>query len=206
MSANVEEETFSNYGLSEHEFEHFEVVKHEPVLERNDDDLHQRKAISVDQDFVDNLYDQDFEIVDDEVVDETQSPQSLKKIAAAAVQNDSGYIGCESSKKTEQSELLDDFDMDMEENDSPILTSKDLGADIEVESTELRCFASLLDRIASSFSLTSYVEMLMMIVVVSSSLFMIFIGDKNEGGTMLSGKKAAIQFYYDSLNKEQILN
>merc|ERR1712107_519339 len=86
------------------------------------------------------------------------------------------------------------------------LTSKDLGADIDVEFTELRCFASLLDRIASSFSLTSYVEMLMIIVVVSSSLFMIFIGDKNEGGTMLRGKKAAIQFYYDSLNKEQILN
>jgi len=201
MSVNVEEETISNSGLPEHE--HFEVVKHEPVLERNDDDLHQRKAISVDQDFVDNLYDQDFEIVDDEVVDETQSPQSLKKIAAAAVQNDSGYIGCESNKKTEQSELLD---FDMEENACPILTSKDLGADIEVESTELRCFASLLDRIASSFSLTSYVEMLMMIVVVSSSLFMIFIGDINEVGTMLSGKKAAIQFYYDSLNKEQILN
>merc|ERR1712098_656240 len=145
------------------------------VLERNDD-LHQRKAISVDQDFVDNLYDQDFEIVDDEVVDETQSPQSLKKIAAAAVQNDSGYIGCESSKKTEQSKMLDDFDMDMEEN-GPILTSKDLGADIEVEFTELRCFASLLDRFASSLSLAPYVEMLMMIVVISSTLFMIFMGD-----------------------------
>merc|ERR1719348_2798857 len=201
MSANVEEETISDSELHEH----FEVVKHEPVLERNDD-LHQRKTISVDQYFVDNLYDQDFEIVYADDEDETQSPQSLKKIASAAVQNDSGYIGCESSKKTEQSELLDDFDIDMEENVSPILTSKDLGADIEVEFTELRCFASLLDRIASSFSLSSYVELLMMIVVVSSSLFMIFIGDKNEVGTMLSGKKAAIQFYYDNLNKEQIMN
>merc|ERR1711915_486748 len=154
--------------------------------------------------FVDKLYDQDFEIVDGEVVDETQSPQSLKNIAAAAVQDDSGYIGCESksNKKMELSELLDDFDT--EENAFPILTSKDLGADIEVESTELRCFASLLDRFAFTFSLAPYVEMLMMIVVLSSTLFMIFMGDKNEDGTKLRGKKAAIQFYYDSLNNEPV--
>ena len=55
-----------------------------------------RKTISVDQEFVDTLYDQDIEFSEDC----SPSPPSLKKMAAAAVHNDSGYEGLDSNKKS----------------------------------------------------------------------------------------------------------
>ena len=72
--------------------------------------------------------------------------------------------------------------------------------------SKVSSFAPLLDRCSYdfSFSMAPFVELLSIMVVVFSILFMVYMGDStNEVGTRLSGKRAAIQFYYDSINKNK---
>jgi len=226
-NANVEGETIINSGFDAPE--DFENVGHETNLGNNEfpqrkvisvdqefveslNDLHPKKAIGVDKEFVDTLYDQDFEFVENVIgEDVTHSPLSLKKIAAAVVQNDSGYTGsptrCDSGEKADHSSVEDYFQL--EENVCPILpSSKVLVSENanEDKTEEVRSFAPLLDRCAYdySFSMAPLVELLTILVVVFSILFMVYMGDTTkEVGTRLSGKRAAIQFYYDSINKNR---
>ena len=82
--------------------EYFKDYKYE---EGQSSEIHQkRKTISVDQEFVNTIYDQDFEnFVDADRDHCLKSPPTLKKMAAAAaVHNDSGYEGFDSNKKAQQ--------------------------------------------------------------------------------------------------------
>ena len=98
------------------------------------------------------------------------SPQSQKDLASQATgMNDSGYEGQNSQVKPRKT-----------------LTFKEpLMEEEEVEETE-----SLL---------SSVLEMVKMLVVVASLLYMVFMTDSSAGSGAVGGKRAAIQFYYESL-------
>ena len=86
---------------------------------------------------------------------------------------------------------------------SKVLISENSNED---KTEEVRSFAPLLDRCVYdySFSMAPLVELLTILVVVFSIFFMVYMGDTTkEVGTRLSGKRAAIQFYYDSINKNR---
>jgi len=194
--AQVDEKSFDKVAVPKWKMElmseYFKDYKYE---EGPSSEIHQkRKTISVDQEFVNTIYDQDFENYVDADRDHClKSPPTLKKMAAAAaVHNDSGYEGFDSNKKAQQ-------DLVSQEESScskPI----PIRAEDEDDSEELRSIAPLLDKCSNSFSLVQFVEMTMVLVVIFSILSMIFMGDGHEAGARLGGKKAAIQFYYDSLN------
>ena len=108
----------------------------------------------------------------------------MKKIAAAVVQNDSGYTGsptrCDSGEKADHSSVEDYFQL--EENVYPILpSSKVLVSENanEDKTEEVRSFAPLLDRCVYdySFSMAPLVELLTILVVVFSIFFMVYMGD-----------------------------
>ena len=166
----------------------------------------QKKTIEVDSDFVSVIYDNDLNkaFLEEWGNDQPEclTPPSLKTIAAAAVHNDSGYEGNDSSKKlTEDSfnfvkrKLLDDFS---EEEDLSLTALDDANA---------KSFTALFDRHADEDYSNMLVEFVMMMIVFASICYMIFMGDL-EGGleedsSRLGGKRAAIKFYYDSLERNK---
>ena len=119
--------------------------------------------------FIDN-YNAD-EAFNKGTVSEPQSPQSLKELASQATGvNDSGYEGQNSDIKPRK-----------------ILTFKEPKMEEEkVEEAE------------SDGMLASVLEDLKLYVVVASLLFMVYMTDSSAGAGSVGGKKAAIQFYYDS--------
>ena len=163
-----------------------------------------KKTIEVDSDFVNVIYDNDlnnaFLADKPEEEPECRTPPSLKTIAAAVVHNDSGYEGNDDSGKKSQlsfsfdkSKLLDHFSEE-EDRQSTILDDD-------------KSFTALFDKHTEDDYSTVLVEFVMMMIVFASVGYMIFMGDLDgdlgEDSTKLGGKRAAIQFYYDSLERNK---
>ena len=139
------------------------------------------KTIDVDEDFESVYYDNE---IDDETVEYEiiRSPKSLKKIAASAIHNDSGYEGLDiSGRKTPMGAVV------MHGMD----TRKRPPLDAQTVARMFNCQDEYGDM------RTRMVEAVAVILVVLSVILSVFMGHGDE--TNLGGKRAAIQFYYDSL-------
>lgn len=162
----------------------------------------QKKTIEIDSDFVNVIYDNDLNkaFMADKSEDEPEcrTPPSLKTIAAAAVHNDSGYEGNDSTKKSKEvsfdfdkCKLLDDFSEEEDLQSTVLLDNK--------------TFSSIFDKHTEEDFSTVLVEFVMMMIVFASVCYMIFMGDLEgdygEDSSRLGGKRAAIKFYYDSLER-----
>ena len=112
-----------------------------------------------------------------------KTPKSLKELASQAsmnLSNDSGYEGVDSSLKIRKKL---EFSLSEEKQE-------------QEERTEFRAEKGEEEEEGNSF-LASVLEILKMYVVVVSLLYMVYMSETTVGGD-LGGKKAAIQFYYDS--------
>ena len=110
-----------------------------------------------------------------------KTPKSLKELASQAsmnLSNDSGYEGVDSSLKIRKKL---EFSLSEEKQE---------------ERTEFRAEKGEEEEEGNSF-LASVLEILKMYVVVVSLLYMVYMSETTVGGD-LGGKKAAIQFYYES--------
>ena len=143
------------------------------------------KTIDVDEDFESVYYDNE---IDDETVEYEiiRSPKSLKKIASSAIQNDSGYEGLETSDRKSPMGAVK-HGMDTRKRPPPL--------DAETVARMFDCHDECGDM------RTRMVEAVAVLLVVLSVILSIFIGHGDE--TNLGGKRAAIQFYYDSLELER---
>ena len=143
------------------------------------------KTIDVDEDFESVYYDNE---IDDETVEYEiiRSPKSLKKIAASAIHNDSGYEGLETSGRKSPMGAVK-HGMDTRKRPPPL--------DAETLARMFNCQDECWDM------RTRMVEAVAVLLVVLSVILSIFIGHGDE--TNLGGKRAAIQFYYDSLELER---
>ena len=107
-----------------------------------------------------------------------KTPRSLKELASEAsvmnISNDSGYEGVNSGLK-----LRKNLEVNLTEEKKPMEKME-----YRAEEEELNFLGSMLD-------------ILKMYVVVVSLLYMVYMSESTVGGE-LGGKKAAIQFYYDS--------
>ena len=114
-----------------------------------------------------------------------KTPRSLKELASQAsmnLSNDSGYEGVDSGlkiRKKLQFSLIEEKKKQEEER------------------TEYRAENREEEEVEGNSFLTSVLEILKMYVVVVSLLYMVYMSETSVGGD-LGGKKAAIQFYYDS--------
>ena len=114
--------------------------------------------------------------------DVLKTPRSLKELASNAsmsLSNDSGYEGVDSGLKIRRKLEFSFTEKEKQEEMTEDRVEKESG---EVED--------------NSF-LGSMLEILKMYVVVVSLLYMVYMSETAVGGD-LGGKKAAIQFYYDS--------
>ena len=114
--------------------------------------------------------------------DVLKTPRSLKELASNAsmsLSNDSGYEGVDSGLKIRRKLEFSFTEEEKQEERTEDRVEKESG---EVED--------------NSF-LGSMLEILKMYVVVVSLLYMVYMSETSVGGD-LGGKKAAIQFYYDS--------
>ena len=114
--------------------------------------------------------------------DVLKTPRSLKELASNAsmsLSNDSGYEGVDSGLKIRRKLEFSFTEKEKQEEMTEDRVEKESG---EVED--------------NSF-LGSMLEILKMYVVVVSLLYMVYMSETSVGGD-LGGKKAAIQFYYDS--------
>ena len=143
------------------------------------------KTIDVDEDFESVYYDNE---IDDETVEYEiiRSPKSLKKIAASAIHNDSGYEGLETSGRKSPMGAVK-HGMDTRKRPPPL--------DAETVARMFDCHDECGDM------RTRMVEAVAVLLVVLSVILSIFMGHGDE--TNLGGKRAAIQFYYDSLELER---
>ena len=143
------------------------------------------KTIDVDEDFESVYYDNE---IDDETVEYEiiRSPKSLKKIAASAIHNDSGYEGLETSGSKSPVGAVK-YGMDTRERPPPL--------DAETVARMFDCQDECGDM------RTRMVEAVAVLLVVFSVILSVFMGHGDE--TNLGGKRAAIQFYYDSLELER---
>ena len=145
------------------------------------------KTINVDEDFERVYYDNE---IDDETVEYEiiRSPKSskLKKIASSAIHNDSGYEGLEKSDRKSPMETVK-HGMDTRKQPPP-LNAETVARmfDCQDECGDMR---------------TRMVEAVAVLLVVFSVILSVFMGHGDE--TNLGGKRAAIQFYYDSLELER---
>ena len=125
----------------------------------------------------------------------TRSPRSLKTMAAAMIHNDSGYEGLEYS--TGRKSLRKDGDYEMakekEENDVSTSSSPILNAETVAEMFNRRDECEDL--------LIRMVEMAAFLLVIFSVILSVFMGSGDQ--SQLGGKRAAIQFYYDSLELQR---
>ena len=139
------------------------------------------KTINVDEDFERVYYDYE---IDDETVEYEiiRSPKSskLKKIASSAIHNDSGYEGLEKADRKLPMETVK-HGMDTRKQPPPL--------NAETVARMFDCqdeFGDTRTRVAVA-----------VLLVVLSVILSVFMGHGDD--TNLGGKRAAIQFYYDSL-------
>ena len=134
---------------------------------------------------------------DAEGVPETpiRSPRSLKTMAAAMIHNDSGYGGLENSagRKSPTQDGKLKMANEKDENDKSTSSSPILDAETVAEMFNRReeC-GDMLARM---------VEMAAFLLVIVSVILSVFMGSGDE--TQLGGKRAAIKFYYDSLELQR---
>jgi len=167
----------------------------------------QKKTIEIDSDFVNVIYDNDLNkaFMADKSVDEPEcrTPPSLKTIAAAAVHNDSGYEGNDSNKKSK--EVSFDFDKIKRKLLDDFSEEEDLQSTVLLEDN--KSFSAIFDKHTEEDFSTVLVEFVMMMIVFASVCYMIFMGDLEgdygEDSSRLGGKRAAIKFYYDSLERNK---
>ena len=126
-----------------------------------------------------------------------RSPRSLKTMAAAMIHNDSGYEGLENSagrkSPTQDGERImanekDENDKSTSSSRSPILNAE----------TVAKMFNR---REECGDILARMVEMAAFLLVIVSVILSVFMGSGDE--TQLGGKRAAIKFYYDSLELQR---
>ena len=143
------------------------------------------KTIDVDEDFESVYYDNE---IDDETVEYEiiRSPKSLKKIAASAIHNDSGYEGLETSGRKSPMGAVK-HGMDTRKRPPPL--------DAETVARMFDCHDECGDM------RTRMVEAVAVLLVVFSVILSVLMGHGDESN--LGGKRAAIQFYYDSLELER---
>ena len=143
------------------------------------------KTIDVDEDFESVYYDNE---IDDETVEYEiiRSPKSLKKIASSAIQNDSGYEGLETSGRKSPMGAVK-HGMDTRKRPPPL--------DAETVARMFDCHDECGDM------RTRMVEAVAVLLVVFSVILSVLMGHGDESN--LGGKRAAIQFYYDSLEFER---
>ena len=139
---------------------------------------------SFSQSFIENYNGDDAFSVEtlDNDPDVLKTPRSLKELASNAsmsLSNDSGYEGVDSGLKIRRKLEFSFTEKEKQEEMTEDRVEKESG---EVED--------------NSF-LGSMLEILKMYVVVVSLLYMVYMSETSVGGD-LGGKKAAIQFYYDS--------
>ena len=143
------------------------------------------KTIDVDEDFESVYYDNE---IDDETVEYEiiRSPKSLKKIAASAIHNDSGYEGLETSGRKSPMGAVK-HGMDTRKRPPPL--------DAETVARMFDCHDKCGDM------RTRMVEAVAVLLMVFSVILSVLMGHGDESN--LGGKRAAIQFYYDSLELER---
>ena len=126
-----------------------------------------------------------------------RSPRSLKTMAAAMIHNDSGYGGLENSagrkSPTQDGERImanekDENDKSTSASSSPILDAETVA---EMFNRREEC-GDILARM---------VEMAAFLLVIVSVILSVFMGSGDE--TQMGGKRAAIKFYYDSLELQR---
>ena len=124
-----------------------------------------------------------------------RSPRSLKTMAAAMIHNDSGYGGLENSagrkSPIEDGERI--MANERDENDESASSSPILDAETVAEMFNRRA--------ESGDILARMVEMAAFLLVIVSAILSVFMGSGDE--TALGGKRAAIKFYYDSLELQR---
>ena len=124
-----------------------------------------------------------------------RSPRSLKTMAAAMIHNDSGYGGLENSvgrkSPTQDGERI--MANEKDENDTSTSSSPILDAETVAEMFNRQE--------ACGDTLARMVEMAAFLLVIVSVILSVFMGSGDE--TQLGGKRAAIKFYYDSLELQR---
>ena len=125
-----------------------------------------------------------------------RSPRSLKTMAAAMIHNDSGYGGLENSagRKSPTQDGKLKMANEKDENDKSTSSSPILDAETVAEMFNRReeC-GDILARM---------VEMAAFLLVIVSVILSVFMGSGGDE-TQLGGKRAAIKFYYDSLELQR---
>jgi len=174
-----------------------------------------KRAIEIDQEFEKLIYDNDLSANNNS--GSLQSPQSLKTIAAAVVQNDSGYEGQHSVKKLFPSPSNPSTEQLEESSISEECTPKKLdlspktsirkpslgiieevdeisaGATSTPKALNAKKIAAMFNREEESQSFMSVIEMLVMLVLACSIFFamtMPFTGERT------GGKYAAMEYYH----------
>eukprot|EP00088_Acartia_fossae_P036600 TRINITY_DN37807_c0_g1_i1.p1 TRINITY_DN37807_c0_g1~~TRINITY_DN37807_c0_g1_i1.p1 ORF type:complete len:206 (-),score=59.34 TRINITY_DN37807_c0_g1_i1:129-746(-) len=153
-----------------------------------------KRKINMDKTFENDVYDHDLNnsLGPDSLV---SSPQSLKKLAINCLNNnDSGYEEVDSGRKPMNKEHINDINTKL----ADLQLNLDQSGLNESSNEDSRSIAALFDR-HEEFYFAQWVEMVMMFMVCISIIVMVFMGSNNDE-TSLGGKKAAIKFYYDSLN------
>ena len=124
-----------------------------------------------------------------------RSPRSLKTMAAAMIHNDSGYEGLEYStgRESRREDGNNKMAKEKEENDGFTSSPPILNAETVAEMFNRRDECEDL--------LIRMVEMAAFLQVIFSVIFSVFVGSTDE--SQLGGKRAANQFYYDSLELQR---
>ena len=188
MSASVKEAVNIpewKIALVKKHFQQEEKKKTSSVISTSDAGIEEDFENIFSQSFIENYN------ADDAFSTETQNndpgviktPRSLKELASQAsmnLSNDSGYEGVDSGLKIRKKL---EFSLTEEKKK-------------QEERTEYSAENGEEEEEGNSF-LTSVLEILKMYVVVVSLLYMVYMSETSVGGD-LGGKKAAIQFYYDS--------
>jgi len=174
-----------------------------------------KRAIEIDQDFEKLIYDNDLSENNNSA--SLQSPQSLKTIAAAVVQNDSGYEGPDSVKKLFPSPSNSSAEQLEESSISEECTPKKLdltpktsfrkaslgiieevdeisaGATSTPKALNAKKIAAMFNREEESQGFMSVIEMLVMFVLACSIFFAMTMPLTGE---RTGGKYAAMEYYH----------